>query len=107
MQFQIPRYCVLYVDINVSGSFQSLTLGSTAVITCSVANVPPTALKWLFQNNSVVNSSNVLTLKPVDYTHNGRVFACSVNSSQLYSSGMKKITVTILSMSNTCIACLL
>ena len=86
---------ICYVDIDVSSPYQSLTLGSTAVITCSVTNVTATAIKWLFQNGSVVHSSNVLTLKPVDYTHNGRVFTCSVNSSQLYSPGQKKITVTV------------
>ena len=33
--------CIIcYVDIDVSGPFQSLTLGSTTIITCSVANVP-------------------------------------------------------------------
>ena len=87
-----------YVDIDVSSPYQSLTLGSTEMITCSVTGVPTTAFKWLFQNGSVVNSSNVLTLKPVDYTHNGRVFTCSVNSSQLYSPGQKSITITVKGM---------
>ena len=88
--------CIIcYVDIDVSGPFQSLTLGSTTIITCSVANVPTTAIKWLFQNGSVVNSSDVLALKPVDYTINGRVFTCSVNSSQLYSPDQKNITITV------------
>ena len=83
------------VDIDVSDPFQSLTLGSTAMITCSVGDLPTTAFKWLFQNGSVVNSSNVLTLQLVDYTHNGRVFTCSVNSSQLYSPGQKNFTITV------------
>ena len=91
-------YLSYFVAIEISGFFQSFTLGSTAVITCSVATVPSTAFKWLYQNGSVVNNSNVLTLKPVNYTHNGRVFTCLVNSSQLYSPGKKNITVTVQGM---------
>ena len=87
-----------FVAIEISGSYQNLTLGSTAVITCSVANVSTTDIKWLYQNGTVVNNSNDLTLEPVDYTHNGRVFTCSVNSSQLYSPGQKSITVNVKGM---------
>ena len=87
-----------YVDINVSGPYQSLTLGSTAVITCSVADLLAPAINWLSHDGSEVGNSNVLTLKPVDYTHNGRVFTCSVNSSQLYYPGHKNITITVKGM---------
>ena len=91
-------YLSYFVDIEVSGSFQNLTLGITAVITCSVATVSTTDIKWLHQNGSVVNNSHDLTLNPVNYTHNGRVFTCLVNSSQLYSPGQKTITVIVQGM---------
>ena len=45
-----------------------------------------------------VSTTNTLTLQSVNNTLNGTEFTCSVNSSKLYSSGMKKITVNILCM---------
>ena len=91
-------YLSYFVAIEISDSFQNLTLGSTAVITCSVATVSTTSFKWLYRNGSVVSDSYVLTLEPVNYTHNGRVFTCLLNSSQLYSPGQKNITVTVQGM---------
>ena len=91
-------YLSYFVAIEISDSFQNLTLGSTAVITCSVADLSVPTIKWLYQNGSVVSNSHVLTLEPVNYTHNGRVFTCLLNSSQLYSPGKKNITVTVQGM---------
>ena len=91
----IMCYLSYVLAIEISDPFQNLTIGSTAAITCSVANVSNTDFKWLYQNGSVVNNSHVLTLEPVNYTHNGRVFICLVSSSQLHSPGKKNITVTV------------
>ena len=68
------------------------------MITCSIADLSAPTIKWLYQNGSVVSNSHVLTLEAVNYTHNGRVFTCLVNSSQLYSPGKKNITVTVKGM---------
>ena len=96
MQFQIPHYCVSSaLDIDVSGPYQSLTLGSTAIITCSVADLSAPTINWLSHDGSVVSSSGALILQSVNYTINGRVFTCSVNSPQLYSPGQKNITITV------------
>ena len=52
-------------------------------------------INWLSHDGSVVNSSGALILKSVNYTINGRMFTCSVNSPKLTNSINKTITVTV------------
>ena len=52
-------------------------------------------INWLFHDGSVVNSSGALRLQSVNYTINGIIFTCSVNSPQLKNSINETITVTV------------
>ena len=71
-----------------------LQVGSTSTINCTVNNYNTGTINWL-QNGSVVNSSGVLTLQPVDYSINGSEFTCSLNLSHWPYRIYKMITVTI------------
>ena len=85
-----------YTDIQISNNFQNLTLGSSTSITCSVPNLADSSIRWLSQGEQMVfNYSGVLVLETVNYTIDGKIFRCSVNSSQLYSPGGKSITITV------------
>ena len=53
-------------------------------------------INWLSHDGTVVSSSGALTLvRSVNYTINGRMFTCSVNSPQLTNSINETITVTV------------
>ena len=79
----------------ISGNYTNMRIGSTIEIQCKAPMLANSTIKWLFQNGSVVSSSSVLNVKPVNYSINGRVFTCSVSSPLLYSPGRKSITVTV------------
>ena len=79
----------------ISGNYTNMRIGSTVEIQCKAPMLANSTIKWLFQNGSVVSSSSVLSIEPVNYSINGSVFTCSVNSSLLHSPGRKNITVTI------------
>ena len=91
---------LLCTDISISGEHSDLTVGTTYNNTCSVPGLDDSsAIMWTSSAAAVpVSTTNTLTLQSVNNTLNGTEFTCSVNSSKLYSSGMKKITVTILGM---------
>ena len=60
-----------------------------------IVPLPPlTTYKWLFQNGSVISSSNVLMLTGSQVI-NGSNYTCLVNSSQLLSPIRKNITFTV------------
>ena len=94
----------IFTDITISGQHTDLTVGTTYTINCTVPGLEDSEITALWtmstDPSSVQVSANTLTLQSVDSTLNGTVFTCSVNSLRLYSSGMKKITVTIQSMSD-------
>ena len=77
------------------GQFQNLQLGSTSTINCSVSLLMNSVINWLSHDGSVVSSSGALILQSVNYTINGRMFTCSVNSPQLTNSINETITVTV------------
>ena len=79
----------------ISGNYTNMRIGSTVEIQCKAPMLANSTIMWLFQNGSVVSSSSVLSIEPVNYSINGSVFTCSVSSPLLYSPGSKNITVTI------------
>ena len=79
----------------ISGKYTNMLIGSTVEIQCKAPMLTNSTIRWLFQNGSVVSSSSVLSIEPVNYSINGSVFICSVSSPLLYSPGRKSITVTI------------
>ena len=82
-------------EFKITGSYQHLRVGNTTVISCSVPLLANSIITWLAQDGSVVNNSGVLILQSVDYSINGSVFTCSVNSPQLYTPGKENIIVTV------------
>ena len=87
--------CTFHADIEITDSYQNLRVGNTAVITCSVPLLNNSIITWLAQNGSEVNNTGVLILQSVDYSINGSVFTCSVNSSMLHTPEERNITVTV------------
>ena len=81
--------------IRISGSFKNLRIGSTSTINCSVPNLMDSSIKWLSHDGSVLSSSGVLILQSVNYTINGIMITCSVNSSQLINTINETITLTV------------
>ena len=79
----------------ISGNYTNMRIGSTIELQCKASMLTSSTIRWLSQDGSVMNSSTVLMIKPVNYSINGKVFICSVNSSQLINSINKTITVTI------------
>ena len=86
---------IFHTDIEINSAYMQLQVGSTSTINCTVNNHNSGTINWLLQNGSVVNSSGVLTLQPVDYSINGREFTCSLNLSHWPYRINKVITVTI------------
>ena len=86
---------VFHIDIEINGAYMLLQVGSTSTINCTVKNHNSGTINWLLQNESVVNSSGVLTLQPVDYSINGNEFTCSLILSHWPYRINKVITVTI------------
>ena len=91
-------------DIVISGNFTDLTVGSTSHLICSVPGLETGAtesgISWrrtgTSQMTSISTPANAtLTLHSVESMLNGSVLTCLVNSTQLYSSGSKNITVTV------------
>ena len=82
-------------EFEIVGSYRNLTVGSTAVIACSLRSLVNSTIMWITQDGSVVNNSGVLTLQSVDYTISGRVFTCRVNAPHLYSPAQKNITISL------------
>ena len=62
---------------------------------CRVPLLMDSTINWLSHDGSVVNSSGALILQSVNYTINGRMFTCSVNSLQLTNSINETIIVTV------------
>ena len=94
------RSNVLFVQlvsdlINISGNSKNLKIGSTVQLMCRVSHLASSTINWLSHDGSVVNSSGALILQSVNYTINGRMFTCSVKSSQLTNSINETITVTV------------
>ena len=94
----IIKKSFLCTDISISGEHSDLTVGTTYIITCTVPGLDDSsAIMWTSSAAAVpVSITNTLTLQSVNNTLNGTEFTCSVNSPQLYSFGMKNISVTIL-----------
>ena len=88
-------------NINVSGNYQNLRIGSTTMITCTTPMLMGSTITWLDQDGSVVSNSGVLTLQSVDYTINGSVFTCSVNSSYFASNTSLNQTIVVTIQSNS------
>ena len=81
--------------IVISGDSQDLHVGSSVMISCSASTLVNSTINWLSHDGSVVSSSGALILQSVNYTINGRMFTCSVNSPQLTNSINETITVTV------------
>ena len=94
-------------SVTISGNFKNLRVGSTVQLMCSVPNLTDSTINWLSHDGSVVSSSGALILQSVNYTINGRMFTCSVNSPQLTNSINETITVTVQGEHNytNCINC--
>ena len=73
----------------------NLQIGSLEELLCKVPNLTNSTINWLSHDGSVVSSSGALILQSVNYTINGRMFTCSVNSPQLINSINETITVTV------------
>ena len=95
---------VVVTDIVISGNFTDLTVGSTSHLICSVPGLETGATKssilWRRTDTSQMTlistpENATLTLHSVESMLNGSVLTCSVNSTQIYSSGTKNITVTV------------
>ena len=86
---------MLLLSVTISGNFKNLRVGTTVQLMCRVPLLMNSAINWLSHDGSVVNSSGTLILQSVNYTINGRMFTCSVNSSQLTNSINETITVTV------------
>ena len=89
----------VYLEIQISGNYSNLQVGSTTNITCTVPGIPPEAVLWsdAWSRASTV-SPGVLKLSSVDSTLNETEFTCSVNSTNLYRTDERKITVTVKGM---------
>ena len=87
---------LLCTDISISGEHTDLTVGTTYNITCTVPGLDDSsAIMWTSSAAAVlVSTTNTLTLQSVNNTLNGTEFTCSVNSSELYSVGENKISIT-------------
>ena len=81
--------------IAISGKYTQLQIGKTIQLSCSVPNLMDSAIKWLSHDGSVLNSSGVLILQSVNYTINGTMITCSVNSPQLINTINETITLTV------------
>ena len=82
-------------SVAISGNFNNLQVGSTLQLMCSIPQLMNSTIKWLSHDGSVVSSSGALILQSVNYTIDGRMFTCSVNSTQLTNSINQIITVTV------------
>ena len=81
--------------ITISGNYTQLQIGKTMQLSCGVPNLMDSSIKWLSHDGSVLNSSGVLILQSVNYTINGTMITCSVNSSQLINTINETITLTV------------
>ena len=76
-----------------------MTVGNTYTINCTVPGLEDSEAIVLWttstDTSSAQVSANTLTLQSVDSTLTGTVFTCSVNSSKLYSTGQKNVTITV------------
>ena len=86
--------------IMISGNYTNMRIGSTEELQCKALLLTNSTIRWLSQNGSVVSSSAVLIIKPVNYSINGSMFVCSVNSSNLINSISRTIMVTIQGIRN-------
>ena len=86
--------------IMITGNYTNMRIGSAVELQCKALMLTKSTIRWLSQDGSVMNSSAVLMIKPVNYSINGKVFICSVNSSQLINSINRTITVTIQGINN-------
>ena len=78
--------------ITISDNFNNLRTGSSVLLMCSLLD---SSIKWLSHDGSVLNSSGVLILQSVNYTINGTMITCSVNSPQLINTINETITLTV------------
>ena len=84
-----------FSEIRMTGVFHNLRLGNTSSVICSVPSLQDSsAISWLSQDGSIVSNTEVLYLKG-NYSIDEKMFTCFVNSTELYSSGSKNITVTV------------
>ena len=79
----------------ISGNYTNRRIGSTVKLQCKAPMIANSTIRWLSQDGSLVNSSALLIIKPVNYSINKSVFICSVSSSQLKNSINRTITFTI------------
>ena len=84
-----------FIEISISGQYETIQLGSTSTVTCSVP-LMNTDIKWISHDGAVVSSSGVLMLFG-NHTIDGITFRCVVNSTQAHSPGESNITVTVTS----------
>ena len=81
--------------IVISGRFKNIQIGSSLQLVCRTPNLTNSSIKWLSDDGSVLNSSGVLILQSVNYTINGTMITCSVNSTQLTNTINETITLTV------------
>ena len=85
---------VIFIEISISGQYETIQLGNTSTVTCSVPQLMNSNIKWMSYDGAVVSSSGVLMLFG-NHTIDGRIFRCVVTSTQLYSPGERNITATV------------
>ena len=81
--------------MRINGEYQNHQLGSTNTVDCSVPQLMESTIKWLSHDGSVVSSSGALILQSVNYTINGNMFTCFVQSPHLNHNYNETITVTV------------
>ena len=92
--------CFLYTtDLNISGDYQNLRVGSTVVINCTApAGLIDRTLSWRDPNGTVLITSSAmvatLILAPVNYSTRG-TYTCSVSSPQLTVARNKAAEVSV------------
>ncbi|XP_019859453.1 PREDICTED: titin-like [Amphimedon queenslandica] len=85
-------------DINVTGQYTDLTVGSSASINCTtMPSIPNSVIKW--DPSSFNTDSNELIINPVMLSHNNNTFTCVVSSNLLAMNLTKSITISVLDTS--------
>ena len=86
---------IVFAEVKITGKYQNLQLGNITTINCSVPQLMNSVINWLSLDGSVVSSSGALILQSVNYTINGIMFVCFVQSPYLTHNYNETITVTV------------
>ena len=86
-------------ELTVTGQYQNLRVGSSAVINCTApAVLTEQTLTWSDPNGVALVTSTAqtasLSLSPVDYTMRGS-YTCTLTSPQLVNNRIETIAVTV------------